>query len=263
MQNLSKQVKIIIGLLIVLAISGIALLAIQTLQFRIVKSTPDTNNYPSSMGVLVLEFNEKLDAESIRAAYNKDAASVVKFSFNSLAYIEVYDKTLRITIQETPKSGSYKLNLNNIRSVDGSILSKEIPFIVKKIEYDQLSPEAQKLFDEYASEGETPQQDPIVKLLPHQTNYYKMSYIFSAEDAETPAAITITMKFFAPGDAAMPATPEEQQAYLNDVRKYRTEALDYLKQNGIDINRYIIHYTEPDLRNEFPSGYEAQPQAID
>jgi hypothetical protein len=109
----------------------------------------------------------------------------------------------------------------------------------------------------------TPQQDPIVKLLPHQTNYYKMSYIFSAEDAETPAAITITMKFFAPGDAAMPATPEEQQAYLNDVRKYRTEALNYLKQNGIDINRYIIHYTEPDLRNEFPSGYVAQPQAID
>jgi hypothetical protein len=38
----------------------------------------------------------------------------------------------------------------------GSILSKEIPFIVKKIEYDQLSPEAQKLFDEYASEGEDP-----------------------------------------------------------------------------------------------------------
>jgi hypothetical protein len=120
MQNLSQASKNYYWPINYLGDSrGIALLAIQALQFRIIKSTPDTNNYPSSMGVLVLEFNEKLDAESIRAAYNKDATSVVKFSFNSLAYIEVYDKTLRITIQETPKSGSYKLNLNNIRSVDG------------------------------------------------------------------------------------------------------------------------------------------------
>lgn len=263
MQSLSKQVKIIIGLLIVLAVSGIALFIIQALQFRIVKSTPDTNNYPSSMGVLVLEFNEKLDAESIRAAYNKDAASVVKLSFNSLAYIEVYDKTLKITIQETAQPGNYTLNLNNIRSTDGNTFSKKIPFIVKSIKYDQLNTETKKLFDDYASEGETPQQDPIVKLLPHQTDKYKIGYVFPEGGGETPATITITMKFFAPGDAAMPATPEEQQEYLSNIRKYRTEALDYLKHNGIDINKYTIYYTEPDLRNEFPSGYEAQPQAID
>lgn len=261
MKKLSPQIKLIIGLALLTVVLLVVLIFFQYLQFRIVKSTPDTNNYPSTLGLLVLEFNEKLDAQAIKDAYNKDAASVVKFSFDSPAYIEVYDKTLKITIQETAKQGSYTLSLNNIKSEDGSILKKEIPFIVKNIPYESMGEETQKLFDEYSSEGETLPQDPIVQVLPYQTDKYKISYVFPEEDVEVPATITITMKFFEPGDNALPATPAQRQAYLNDLRIYRTEALEYLKAKGIDINQYVMNYTEFDLRNEFPVGYVAQPEA--
>lgn len=263
MKNLSTQVKLIIGLALLTIVLLVVVIYLQFIQFRIVKSTPDTNNYPSTMGLLVLEFNEKLDAKAIQDAYNKDASSVVKFDFDSPAYIEVYDKTLKITIQETARQGRYTLSLNNIQSEDGSIFKQDIPFIVKNINYDDMNEETQKLFDEYASEGETLPQDPIVKVLPYQTDKYKISYVFPEEDVEVPATITITMKFFEPGDNALPATPAQRQAYLNDLRKYRTEALTYLKDQGIDINRYVMKYTEFDLQNEFPVGYVAPPEAVE
>jgi hypothetical protein len=66
------------------------------------------------------------------------------------------------------------------------------------------------------------------------------------------------MKFFEPGDEALPATTAEKQEYLNNIRKYRTEAIDYLKSNGIDVNNYVMEYTELDLRDEFPPGYQPQ-----
>lgn len=260
MNKLSTQAKLTIGLTIVTLVLLGVMIYLQFVQFRIVKATPDTNNYPSTMGLLVLEFNEKLDAKAIQDAYNKDAASVIKFSFDSPAYIEVYDKTIKITIQETAKEGKYKLLLNNIKSEDGSVFKQEIPFVIKNIAYNDMPEETQKLFNEYASEGETLPQDPIVGVLPYQTDKYKISYVFPEEDVEIPATITITMKFFEPGDNALPETPAQRQAYLNDLRKYRTEALTYLKENDIDINNYVIKYTEFDLQNEFPTGYVAQPE---
>ncbi len=260
MKNLSPKIKLIIGLAILTLVLLIATLYLQSTQFRIIKSTPDTNNYPSTMGVLVLEFSEKLDAKAIRDSYNKDASSVVKFDFDSSVYIDVYDKTIKITIQQTAQEGKYTLSLNNILSEDGDKFSKDIPFTVRNIDYDNMSEETQKLFDEYASEGESMPQDPIVKVLPHETDKYKISYIFPSEGAEVPATITITMKFFEPGDNALPATSEQRQAYLNDIRRYRTEALTYLKDQGIDINKYIIRYTEFDLRNEFPAGFVVRPE---
>lgn len=258
--NLSKQHKIIIGLIIVIVVAILVLLLINNTKFRITKSTPDTNNYPSTLGVLILEFSEDLDKEFISNNYNKDASNVVKFSFDSPAYIEIDKNKLIITIQETALKGKYSLNLNNIRSKDGNNFSANIPFIIKDIPYDAMSDEAKKIFDEYSTEGETLPENPIVSLLPHDTDNYKITYIFPEEDVEMPATITITMKFFEPGDEALPATPAEKQEYLNNIRKYRTEALDYLKTNGIDINNYVLEYTEVDLRDEFPSGYQPQPE---
>lgn len=260
MHQLTKQAKIIIGLLILVVVLGVILAIFQYLQFRIVKSTPDTNNYPSTMGILVLEFNEALDAASIQESYNKDPRSVVSFNFDSAAYIEVFDKTLKITIQETARAGNYTLSLANIKSQDGSIFTGKIPFIVKNIQYDDLDEQTQKLFDEYASEAETLPQDPIVKVLPYETDKFKISYTFPPEEVELPATITVTMKFFEPGDNALPATPAERQAYLNELRTYRNQALTYLQEKGIDINQYIMNYTEIDLRSEFPSGFVAQPK---
>ena len=63
------------------------------------------------------------------------------------------------------------------------------------------------------------------------------------------------MKFFEPGDIALPATPQERQKYLNDQRTYTNQALDYLRSKDINLNNYILDYTDIDLRGEFPAGY--------
>ena len=63
------------------------------------------------------------------------------------------------------------------------------------------------------------------------------------------------MKFFKPGNNALPATPQEKQKYLNDLRTYTNQALDYLRSKNINLNNYILNYTAIDLRGEFPAGY--------
>ena len=67
------------------------------------------------------------------------------------------------------------------------------------------------------------------------------------------------MKFFEPGDVALPATPQQTQQYKTDVRSVTKEALSYLSSRGVDVSKYVMSYTEPSTRSEFPVGYQAAP----
>lgn len=257
-----KKIRAIIFMTIGVILLAIAYWVFTLYQFRIISTTPDTNNYPDSLGTLKINFNKSLDAEAMKQAIQSNPASIVKFNFDGYNAVSVQDKVLTITIGQTPRIGSYTLELNNIRSKDGSTFHATIPFIVKKINYNNMDEATKELFDKQSNDGETLPDDPIVKVLPYQTDNYLMSYTFQEESVELPATITITMKFFPP-DGASPNAQQVQQEYLQKLRDNRTAALQYLKDHGIDINKYVLKYTEYDLRDEFPAGYVAQPYSGD
>ncbi len=253
-----KKIRIILYMSIGVIVLAVMYWAFTLFQFRIVSATPDTNNFPNSIGTLKLTFNRSLDAENMKKAIQSDPASIAKFNFDGYNSISVNDKTMTITIGQTPHTGNYRLELNNIRSKDGATFHATIPFIIKDIPYKNMDEATQALANEEASSGETLPEDPITKVLPYQTDTYMMTYVFPEESVELPATITITMKFFPP-DGANPNAQQDQQLYLQKLRENRSAALQYLKDKSIDINKYIINYTEYDLRDEFPAGYTVPP----
>lgn len=255
MQISPRQIKLLITTIILIATIGIGYGIFYFLNFRIVETSPNVDSFPDSLGVLNIKYNRELDKKYIEDSFNKNPQDVVVFSFESINTIEVNGDTLKITIGTTPLPGKYALILNNIKSKDGSLLSSNIVMTVKKIKYSQLSEAEKKMYNEQASTGETLPDDPIVDVLPHETDKYKISYAFPAEEIEQPATINITMKFFKPGNNALPATAQEKQKYLNDLRTYTNQALDYLRSKNINLNNYILNYTAIDLRSEFPAGY--------
>jgi len=258
MQISSRQIKIITSILIILATLGIGYLIFYSLTFRIVETSPSTNSFPESLSVLSIKYSRELDKKFIEDSFTENPNSVVSFSFEGVNIIEVNSDTLKITIGKTPLAGKYALILNNIKSKDGSVLESNIVFTVKDIKYSQLSEAEKKMYNEQANTGETQPDDPIVDVLPFETDKYKISYFFPAEGIEGPATINITMKFFEPGDNALPATQQEKQKYLNDLRTGTNQALEYLQSKNVNVNDYIIDYTAIDLRSEFPKGYQSR-----
>lgn len=255
MQLTSNQYRKLIALILVslILIGGIAIY--YNLRFHVVKITPDINRFPNTLGTMRFEFNEELDSKVINESFIKDEKSIAEINFDAELKLSAEGKKLAIDFSTIPKTGNYKLTLRNIKSKKGNIFTEVFTLRMKDVGYNQMSDEEKKLYDEYSLEGETTPEDPIVKILPYETTNYKMSYVFPPENVELPATITITMKFFEPGDNAMPATANEITGYRNKIRTYRTEALQYLKDQQIDINKYVLNYSELELQSEFPVGY--------
>ena len=222
--------------------------------FHITKIVPDTNNFPNRLAIMKVRFNKPLDSKAIQEQHSKDAKSVVSSSFDSTTNLKIDNKELTIEFSTIPRSGNQTIKLANITSVNGDTLSQTININLKDIPYEKMTAEEKSIFDDVASFGEDVKDDPVVAALPYDNDMYKIAYYSSPGEANQPIIIRITMRFFKPGDNALPATNEELETYYSQLRKYRTEAINYLKSKGIRPEKYVMEYSEDDLVNEFPQG---------
>lgn len=234
----------------------IGMLIFQNLRFHITSMTPDNRNYPAFLGTLEINFNKDLDEAGLKKRIAEKINSVVAINFDGDVKAVVSDKKLTLTFSRTPLPGSYEITLINIPSASGETINTTLPFIVKNIPYARMSKAEKALFDKFSSssgEDEAFTKFPLLAKLPHETDNYRVSYRFPENDPAP--TLIITMKFFAPGNNAVPATPAEQAAYLSDVRKYRKEALAWIESQSPTYQKsFTLEYTELDLREEFPAG---------
>jgi len=246
----SRLVKILAVVLIIV----LGYFVFKTWQFHITDITPNNKNYPSSLGVMEINFNRNLNKSDIENRAKENQNSVVGVDFNSAVKVVVDGKKLKLTFAQTPLAGDYSINLVNITAADGASISKKLSFNVKDIDYDKLSDAEKKLYDANIAviDDERDGQYPILTKLPYEADQYVVSY--RATESDPAPTLIITMKFFPPGNNAVPATDAEQAAYLNQLREYRTQALDWIKSQGASLDDYILEYTEPELVNEFPAG---------
>lgn len=244
--------------LVILGVALVAFLAytvFATTKYRITGTTPNNRSYPSSLGVMDIYFNRKLDKQAINAVAAKEPGKIVKGSFEGGIRVIAYDDRLSLTFNRTPLAGKYEISLKDIRSTKGETFSANLPLIVKDIPYDKLSKEEKALFDKVAKDaGENDSvKFPLLSKLPYETDKYLINYRFAIGDPAP--TVVITMKFFEPGSLAVPATPQETQAYQDDIRTYRTQALAWLRSQASDLEtKYTLEYGETDLQEEFPKG---------
>jgi hypothetical protein len=241
------------ALAVVLLLLGILLYS--SLKFHITGTSPSAKKYPASLGVMEISFNKQLDAKALNASISKDVRNVVTVNFDSTVRVSVSDKKLTLRFARTPNVGSYKIALHNIPSTKGDSLTETLDFNVKDIAYNKLSKAEKALYDAAATNAGDDEfiKYPLLRKLPYQTDKYIITFRYSEVDPAP--TLIITMKFFPPGNNAVPATPAEQQAYLDSVRQYRKEALAWLTGQGAVINDYTMEYTELVARDEFPAGH--------
>lgn len=249
----------------------IALLTISSTSFKISRTTPNNDKFPSSLGSIQIYFNKKLAVKQLQEAIENNPDQVLTTTTGSAIKMTVSEESVTIEFTRTPGQGLYEIRLNNIVSENGDRLQKTIPLVIKNIPYDKLSKEDRALYDAFAADAETKDSDyQILEFLPRKTSDYTINYEMPHDHSESEDPSThrdddmkplliVTMNFFVPGTLAVPATPEQKQEYLDKIRKYRKEALEFIGAQGRPLTDYRIHYTEPDLRSEFPQGTENYP----
>lgn len=241
-----NQLKIFLPILL-LIISAFTIFSVyQSRQFKITQITPNNRSYPASLNVINIKFNRNLVTDSQN--------SFIQTSFPGKSQVTISDTSITILFKKTPIPGKYLITIENIKAKDGSHLTKKIPLIVKDIPYKKLTTQEKKLYNSFSNDvaDEEYYNIPILQDLPYETDKYLISG--SASEGSTIAKVTITMKFFAPGNNAVPAAPEEQAAYINNVRTYRNEALQWIQSKGFNLDDFYLVYSEPDIQNEFPKG---------
>lgn len=248
---MNKKILIPVAVILVILLITITIYyAWKNSSLQIVSTTPKNDEITLGTSTIDFKFNQDIDT----AEYEKNIEDPNKI----ISGIGLKDsKTLSIKLGELSKDTKYSITLKNITSKKGDILKNyKFDFSPRNIDYKDLSDEEKKRQIEETDNYSY--QDPIENILPYETKNYKITFLTADESTDMPATITITMKFFEPGSNAVPATPAEKQEYLDSLRKYRTEAIEYLKSNGIDVSSYVMEYTELDLRDEFPPGYQPQ-----
>jgi len=258
MKPQSRPVPIKSIALIILAVAAIILgfFVYTSLQFHITGATPNNKRFPSSLSTIDIYFSKELDQPTMTQRLDANTGDVLSYTFESKTTTKVTGNKLSITFHQTPLTGNYVISLKNITAENGDVLTTDLPFIVKTVSYKNLTEAEKKQYDDaagFSSDDEEEHSDPIAAVLPHETADYLISYSIPGDDSSV-KKIIITMKFFAPGNNAKPATPQQTAAYLDQIRTQRKAALAYLASKNINISDYAMEYTELELRNEFPAG---------
>jgi hypothetical protein len=253
MKPLLPQQKKFLAIVVVVLAAVLAVLMISSFKFRVTSVTPDNEAFPAMLGSMEIHYNKKLDKAGLEERLKGGTDKVLKTDFEGINTIEVKDKILTIHFGQTPDAGSYSLELLDIKSESGSAITTKLPFVVKDIPYDKMTAAEKTQFDILSNGGSSDEVDidPFLQKLPRETPNYMITY--SVPEGTTGAILTVTMQFFAPGSLAAPATQAETNKYVADIRKYRTEAIEWLRSEGA-LEKYSIRYGEPELADQFPAG---------
>lgn len=222
------KVKIIVigGLLSALTLTW---MAINALNFFLMGSSPRGGDQKVSIhNPVVLTFNKSIHQESVKNfKISPHAAGSIKLEGNKLTF--------------TPREGfklnqEYDVSWTAPKAMDGRI-SKDVKFSFRTayINFNDLPEDQQEMLVKRTDQIEV--EHPIVGKLPHETLHYLINYELSKE-----GELTLLIKLYATQNR-----PDQYDEYRSQTKEYQQEALDFLKENGVDPNDYPIKYTpDPD-----------------
>jgi hypothetical protein len=232
----------------------------QSSSFDILSITPNNKNFPNSLHKVIINFNRPIAISELSSRNQKDPKSVITTNIPGNNTLTFSEKSLEIIFEKTPETGLFEIRLISIPSKEGNKkLDKTLQFEFKDIPYTELSDADKKMYDDFSTIAEEPPiGQKIVELLPHQTDNYLIQYIYPPEESdESTGIILVTMKFFPETIASQELTEEQSLEYINKIRTYRSEAINWLKSNGFNLDEYNIEYSETELVEEFPAGKES------
>lgn len=220
----------IIAAAIVVFVTGWILYMVLVFQ---VASTNPAQGATITGGATVITFTFNRDIEKV------DATSQVSASANIIQKVETNKNTLTVSLNNLTQNEDYQVFLKNIRATDGQLINLyTYKFHNKYVAYtDQSKQEQQKAV---ASTDKGNIDDPAIKALPKLTNHYSIKYELYGEPSQKGKYIKIKILLLLSNFDLTNKTIIAQR---------KAEALDYLRQNGVNPNDYVIEYDPAEAAN--------------
>lgn len=198
--------------------------------FSLIQSTPSDLTIPTSTSDFEFTFNRQLSKDSTATIDSKTGYKV-----------SVINQTIKITDVNNLNDGeNLNISLNAIDTKGNkTIVSKS--YHSKYIAFDNLSDEQKK---QGTAESNSFEDYKLVDKLPLRTVDYIIDYTYpDSGSIKMPIVVTVlSVKKDQAGDS-----PENLAAY----KKYRDQAMDYLKANGFENEHYQLYFPEPYLLSEY------------
>jgi hypothetical protein len=252
-----KLKRVVFGTL-TLIISLSIFFALKARQLRIVSVSSNLESFPNVVSSFTVKFNKEL-SEAVRMDPAKYISYDVTDGFKAIATRD----SLLLSHYKTPISGRFKLQFTNLEASDGKKINTILNVNILSKAESNLNSKETEIFLSDTEEIEVDNHvvkssyAKLILSLPYESGGFKIEYISYADvfESENPdIQLVIRMKSYPPGGFSLAATDEELAQYLADIRKYRTEALEWIKAQGFKLEDYYISYTEPDLQDEFTKG---------
>lgn len=155
-------------------------------------------------------------------------------SDNIIFGVSTVKNQLIIQVRNLDINKQYKITLRDIQSTDGKVIAEyNYSFTNQYVDYNKLSENQRKQDLEKQSQNEQNSVNDIATTaLPVSTDhYYIQSTILDQPQDNKQIKITIAI-----------LVTREQESDTNLIRRYKAEALEFLKQKGINLNNYVVEY---------------------
>lgn len=201
----------------------------------LVSSLPKNRGTAGSVDSIVLNFNRELEETAVKSFRLEPSVD---------GRVELTGKTLSFHPASSYKFGDeYTVTVERPRSKDGkSMADVKIKFKVGFVKNPSKTQEQQAR----ERTNSLQRQYPLLAHVPHETLHFKIDYLFRAksedgEGLESEQVLVIKVSLF-----AVLNRPDQRQSYLDDLKQYKQEALDYIKSTGEDPAKYTIEYNPPE-----------------
>jgi hypothetical protein len=198
----------------------------------LVSSSPKNNGIVGSVDSLTFTFNRDLDDLTVKQ---------FKLEPSVDGRVELKGKTLVFHPTSSYKFGdTYTALIENPRSRDGhATRDVRIRFKVGFVEKPTKEQNQQAL----ERTDSLQRQYPLLAHIPHETLNYKIDYRFQAleedrEGIESEQVLVIRIELY-----AVLNRPDQRESYRADLKKYKEEALEYIRSKGEDPAKYRIEYS--------------------
>lgn len=218
--------KIVFGVASTVLFIIVGLLYYRFFVFQLLSVDPPSGSTIASQARLVtFSFNKSLDTiDRERQVIVSDDAIISSFRTD--------ESSILIQLKDLEISKQYKITLLNIRAEDGSEVEKiDYSFDYKYIPYNKLSKKEQQRQITATDRGNI--DSPVIHALPVTTDRYYISYkLLEKPDAKGKQEKIII---------ALLLTNQDLDN-IAKIKEYKKAALEFLKQNGINVSDYSVEY---------------------
>lgn len=224
-----KKALITLGIILMIGLIGWGIYSLSI--FRVSDTSPANGSTISrGQATIVISFNRDIQPVNLE--------NQIISSDNIIYGVSTNKNQLIIQTRDLKLDTKYSIALKNITSTKNEVIKLyTYTFTNKYVAYNEQSKSQQD--QQLQNQGKGNIEDIALQVLPISTDtYYISSELLDQPQGDKKIKIIIALLI-----------TDQQTTNTGLVRQYKQQALDFLKQKGINLDNYVVEYSPPEAAN--------------